>query len=149
MAVGRSAPAYTRTHGGIDAGLFVIIALGESLIVAGTAVAADERTIPLFTVAVLALVVACLLWWTYFGWLKEALEHGIAKATPAQLGPLARDAFSLAHFPLVCGIVGFAVAIEEMVAHPDEPASAGVVAALGIGVALLVGFSAVSYWRLH
>lgn len=64
------------------------------------------------------------------------------------MGPLARDAFSLSHFPLVCGIVGYAVAIEEMVAHPADPAGAAVVAALGVGVALFVGFSAVSYWRV-
>ncbi len=36
-----------------------------------------------------------------------------------------------------------------MVAHPDDPASGAVIAALGIGVALFVGFSAVSYWYLH
>ena len=129
-------------------GLFVIIALGESLIVAGTAVAAEERTGSLTSVAILAVVVACLLWWSYFGWLKEALEHGASRANRRQMGPLARDAFSLSHFPLVCGIVGFAVAVEEMVAHPDDPASAAVVAAVGVGVALFVGFSAVSYWRV-
>ena len=63
-------------------GLFVIIALGESLIVAGTAVAAEERTAALTGVAILAVVVACLLWWTYFGWLKEALEHGALARQP-------------------------------------------------------------------
>ena len=78
-------------------GLFVIIALGESLIVAGTAVAAEERTAALTGVAILAVVVACLLWWTYFGWLKEALEHGASRANRSQMGPLARDAFSLSH----------------------------------------------------
>lgn len=129
-------------------GLFVIIALGESLIVAGTAVAADERTASLTGVAILAVVVACLLWWSYFGWLKEALEHGASRADRSQMGPLARDAFSLSHFPLVCGIVGYAVAIEEMVAHPEDPAGAIVVGALGVGIALFVGFSAVSYWRV-
>jgi low temperature requirement protein LtrA len=130
-------------------GLFVIIAIGESLIVAGTAVAADERSLPLVVAATGALVVACLLWWTYFGWLKDALEHAIARVPPARLGAAARDAYSLAHFPLVCGIVGFAVAIEEIVAHPDEPAHPEVVAALGVGVALFVVSSAVSYRRLH
>jgi low temperature requirement protein LtrA len=130
-------------------GLFVIIAIGESLIVAGTAVAAEPRSRPLITAAALALVVACLMWWTYFGSLHGALEHGIAGTTPERIGPLARDAFSLSHFPLVCGIVGFAVAIEEIVAHPDEPAPAVVVASLGLGVVLFVGFSAVSYWFLY
>lgn len=130
-------------------GLFVIIALGESLIVAGTAVAGETRTEPLLGVAALTLVVAGLMWWTYFGWLQKSLEHGFAAAPPDRYGPIARDAFSLSHFPLICGIVGFAVAVEEMVAHPDEPASGAVIAALGIGVALFVGFSAVSYWYLH
>ena len=125
--------------------LFVIIALGESLIVAGTAVATDERTLALASAAVVTIVVACLLWWTYFGWLKEALEHRYAAAPPERLGPLARDAFSLAHFPLIGGIVGFAVAIEEIAAHPDEPAPAVVLASLGIGVSLFVAFSALSY----
>ncbi len=124
--------------------LFVIIAIGESLIVAGTAVANDERTWGLASAAVVTIVVASLLWWTYFGWLKEALEDRYAAVPPERLGPRARDAFSLAHFPLIGGIVGFAVAIEEIAAHPDEPASAAVLASLGIGVALFVACSALS-----
>jgi low temperature requirement protein LtrA len=129
-------------------GLFVIIAIGESLIVAGAAVAADERTTALVSVAGAALVVAALLWWTYFGWLKDALEHRLAAVSVDRLGPLTRDAYSVSHFPLVCGIIGFAAAVEEIVAHPEEPASAAVVASLGVGVALFVGFAAVSWWRL-
>ena len=125
--------------------LFVIIAIGESLIVAGTAVAGDERSWALASAAVVTIVVASLLWWTYFGWLKEALEHRYAAAPLERLGPLARDAFSLAHFPLIAGIVGFAVAIEEIAAHPDEAAPAAVLASLGVGVALFVACSALSY----
>ncbi len=125
-------------------GLFVIIAIGESLIVAGTAVANDERSFALASAAAAAIVVAALLWWTYFGWLKEALEDAYAAAPPERNGPLARDAFSLGHFPLVAGIVGFAVALEEIGLHPDEPAPAAVLASLGVGVALFVASSAVS-----
>ena len=47
-------------------GLFVIIALGESLIVAGTAVANDERSLPLAAAAFASIVVASLLWWASF-----------------------------------------------------------------------------------
>ncbi len=130
-------------------GLFVIIALGESLIVAGTAVAGEIRTEALVGVAGVSLVIAGLMWWSYFGWLQKSLEHAFAAAPAERIGPIARDAFSLAHFPLICGIVGFAVAVEEVVAHPDEPMSGAVIAALGAGVALFVGFSAVSYWVLH
>jgi low temperature requirement protein LtrA len=84
------------------------------------------------------------LWWTYFGWLKDAIEHRYATAPPERNGPLARDAFSLAHFPLIAGIVGFAVALEEIGAHPEEPAPAAVLASLGIGVTLFVASSALS-----
>jgi low temperature requirement protein LtrA len=125
-------------------GLFVIIALGESLIVAGAAVSAAKLTPGLVTAVGASIVVACLLWWTYFGWLKEALEHRFAMADPRGLGPLARDAFSFAHFPLIGGIVGFAVAVEETVVHPDDPMTGPVLAALGVGVALFVACSALS-----
>jgi low temperature requirement protein LtrA len=129
-------------------GLFVIIALGESMIVAGTAVAGEARTADLVAVVAASIVVACLLWWTYFGWLKDALEHRFAAVEQERLGPLARDAFSLAHFPLIGGIVGFAVAVEETVAHPADPMPTRVLAALGLGVALFVASSAASLWRL-
>ena len=125
-------------------GLFVIIALGESIILAGTAVAADERSAALASVAAAAILVVCFLWWTYFGWLKEALEHRFRAAPIARLGPLARDAFSVAHFPLIGGIVGFAVAVEAILAHPADPAPPTVVAALGVGIALFVLCSALS-----
>jgi low temperature requirement protein LtrA len=133
-------PAHlSERHGG-----FVIIAIGESVIVAGTAVANDERSLALAAASAAAILVACLLWWTYFGWLKDDLEQRYAAAPPERLGPLARDAFSLAHFPLIGGIVGFAVALEEIGAHPDEPAPAAVLASLGIGVALFVASSTLS-----
>jgi low temperature requirement protein LtrA len=133
-------PAHlSERHGG-----FVIIAIGESVIVAGTAVANDERSLALGAAAAAAILVACLLWWTYFGWLKDALEERYAAAPPERMGPLARDAFSLAHFPLIAGIVGFAVALEEIGTHPDEPAAPAVLASLGIGVALFVASSALA-----
>ncbi len=73
-------------------GPFVIIALGESLIVAGTAVAGETRTEALIGVAALTLVIAGLMWWTYFGWLQKSLEHGFAAAPSDRYGPIARDA---------------------------------------------------------
>lgn len=129
-------------------GLFVIIALGESLIVAGSAIAGDQRTAELVVAAGASLVVACLLWWTYFDWIKEAMEHGFATSPAASIGSVARDAYSLLHFPLICGIIGFAVAVEEIMLHPERPADGPVVAALAVGTALFVGASAVAYWRI-
>jgi low temperature requirement protein LtrA len=129
-------------------GLFVIIALGESLIVAGAAIAGEALTGELVLVVGASIVLACLLWWTYFGWLKDALEHRFAAAPAERLGPLARDAFSFAHFPLVCGIVGFAAAVEETVLHPVDPMPGPVLVTLGVGVALFIASAALSLRRL-
>ncbi len=125
----------------------MIIALGESLIVAATAISNVDRTAALMAEVVAGLVVVCLLWWSYFGWLKEAMEHGLAAAEPSRVGTVARDAFSVGHFPLVCGIIGVSVAVEEMVHHPTGTAPGEVVAALGVGVGLFVGAAALAYWR--
>ncbi|MEZ5137601.1 MAG: low temperature requirement protein A [Acidimicrobiales bacterium] len=129
-------------------GLFVIIALGESLILAASAIAGEDRSGHLVATAGAAILVACLLWWTYFGWLKEALEEGFAASSTAERGPMARDAYSFLHFPLIGGIIAFAVAVEEVMVHPDEPASARVIAALAVGVGLFVGCSAASHRRI-
>ncbi len=128
-------------------GLFVIIALGESLIVAATAVSGEARTGALIAVAATGLLVACLLWWTYFAWLIERVEDGLADTPPERVGSMARDAFSLSHFPLVLGIIGFAVALEEMAHHPAAVPPGKVTAALGVGTALFVASSAFAVWR--
>jgi low temperature requirement protein LtrA len=127
-------------------GLFVIIALGESLIVAAAAVSSEPRTGHLVVDTVAALAVAGLLWWTYFGWLKEALEHGL-EAAGRRIGAVASTAFSIGHFPVVFGIICFSVALEEIVHHPGQVPAGEVTAALGAGVALFVGCSALAYWR--
>ncbi len=130
-------------------GLFVIIAIGESLIIAGTAAAAETRSLDLVGLAGAGLAVVGLLWWSYFSWFKEALEEAFSAVSPAERGPVARDAYSLAHFPLVGGIVAFAIAADLMVLHPTDPVDAETIAALGVGVALFMGATVVSYWRVH
>jgi low temperature requirement protein LtrA len=128
-------------------GLIVIIALGESLIIAGAAVAADERTGGFVAVGAAALAATCLLWWTYFGWVKDALEERLVCAPERLQAPMARDAYSLWHFPLVCGIIAYAVGVEGVFAHPDERVAPGVAIALGSGVLLFVLSTAAALWR--
>jgi len=130
-------------------GLFVIIALGESLIIAGTAAADSTRSLHLFGLATAGLAAVGLLWWSYFSWFKEDLEEAFAAVEPSERGPVARDAYSLAHFPLVGGIVGFAIAADLMVLHPNDPVEAKAVASLGVGTILFMGATVLSYWRVH
>ena len=119
--------------------LFVIIALGESLIVAAGGVAAGDWTPGLFLVAVLSVAVTCALWWTYFAVCKARLEHALASRAGARQSTMARDVFSLAHFPMACGIVGWAAAVEEAMGHPGAPLPAAWRLALAGGLTLYLG----------
>lgn len=130
-------------------GLFVIIALGESLIIAGTAASSESRSLDLLGLAAAGLAVVGLLWWSYFAWFKSDLEKAFAAVPPNDRGAAGRDAYSLAHFPLVGGIVGFAIAADLMVLHPTGPVEAPAIAALAIGITLFMTATVFSYWRLH
>ena len=128
-------------------GLIVIIALGESLIVAAGGLAGEPRTVELMVVGLLAVAITCGLWWTYFPVAKPALERALETADEKELVKLARDAFSLGHFPMLCGIIAFVVAIEEAVAHPGDPLSGGARFALSLGLFAFVGGLAFALWR--
>lgn len=120
-------------------GLFVIIALGESLIAAGVGASEQPLTGGVLAVAAAAVVATCGLWWTYFGWAKDAMEERLAVQPPSTLGRFARDVYSFSHFPIIAGVIGLAVAVEEGIAHPgDELPLTGAVA-LVAGVTLFLG----------
>ncbi len=129
-------------------GLIVIIALGESLIVAASAVDIQERTQALLVNGGLAVMVTCLLWWSYFSWVSEHLEAHFAKTKKDQQGRVARDAYSVMHFPLICGIIGIAIGFEKIIGHPHDVLSLPVALALGGGYVLFVSFTAASVWRM-
>lgn len=128
-------------------GLFVIIALGETLIVAASGVTGAAWTGDLMAVAGLAVATTCALWWSYFPRAKPALEHALASRRGAEQSRLARDAFSLLHFLMLCGVVAYAFVVEEAVAHPDEPLPLAARLALALGLALFVGGMAVAIQR--
>jgi low temperature requirement protein LtrA len=129
-------------HFGERHGLFVIIALGESLIVAAAGLTGAEATAQTVAVAILAVTATAALWWSYFVAFKPALDDALSRHRDAERTHLARDAYSFFHFPLVFGVVLLAVAIEEAVAHPQEPLPVGASLALAGGVVLFVGATA-------
>lgn len=128
-------------------GLIVIIALGESLIVAAIAVSSAERTTALAITAGLAVLVTCLLWWSYFSWIREYLEKALEGVSGSRQAQMGRDAYSIIHFPLVCGIIGIAIGFENILAHPEYLITMPVAMSLGGGVVLFVGSTAVSVLR--
>jgi low temperature requirement protein LtrA len=117
---------------------FVIIALGESIVVIG-ATAADAG---LSTEVVLALAVAFLetaaLWWLYFGEVAEHARRHMAESEDP--GRLARDAYTYLHLPIVAGVIVTAVGDELLTAHPGVPlSSAGAAMVLGGPILVLAG----------
>ncbi|QDV04789.1 Bacterial low temperature requirement A protein (LtrA) [Planctomycetes bacterium Poly30] len=120
-------------------GLFTIIALGESLIVAANGMTGASWTFELIGVAALAVALICSLWWTYFARTKEILEHALCSRSGRDRGVLARDAFSLAHFPMLCGIVAVSAAVESGLHHFHDPLTLGFRLCLAAGILLFVG----------
>ena len=84
-------------------GLFVIIALGESLIVAAAGLTGAERTTQTVAVAILAVAVTSGLWWSYFVTAKPLLDDAIRRRDQADRTHLARDVYSILHFVVVFG----------------------------------------------
>ncbi|HJM75361.1 MAG TPA: low temperature requirement protein A [Dehalococcoidia bacterium] len=128
--------------------LFVIIALDESLIVVGVIVTNAERTTEIVSVAIGAVTVICLLWWSYFGWLNGAFESQLEREPHETEVQLARDAGTLLHFPVIGGIIGIAVGFEEMVLHPDRPLETAGMVALAAGLVLFIGGGAAVWARV-
>jgi low temperature requirement protein LtrA len=128
-------------------GLIIIIALGESLIVAAAGLAEAAFAGPLVAVALLGVLVSCALWWTYFPIVKPELERALHGTPAATAGAMARDTFSLSHFPMLCGIVAYAVALEDAIAHPADPLLPAARLALAAGLLLFLGGTAFAMWR--
>jgi len=60
---------------------------------------------------------------------------------------MARDVFSLLHFPMILGVIAFAAAVDEIVRHPATPLVFEARLALALGVALFLGSMVVALGR--
>ena len=128
-------------------GLIVIIALGETLIVAAAGLAGATMTPVLIATGGLAVAVTCGLWWSYFRRARLEFEHALRSREGNARSCLARDVFSVMHFPMLCGVIVLAAGTEEALAHPDELLAVSVRVALGAGVVLFVCGTGLAIWR--
>jgi len=121
--------------------LIVIIALGESIVSIGVATSSLDRDATYAVSVVVAFAGVIALWWAYFDFTAVAAERSLKRAAPLARGPLARDVFTYFHFPIVLGIILYAVAAKKTLEHPLDPLSKPGRWALGLGIALfLAGF---------
>jgi len=119
--------------------LFVIISLGEVVVAIGTSATAADLSPSIAVGLIAAAAVACMLWWTYFAFVPAAVERRLTASHGADRGTVARNMFTFGHFPIVFGLVLFAVAAKHVVAHPTIPLDPGDLAFLAGAVALFVG----------
>ncbi|PPQ19199.1 hypothetical protein CV770_12055 [Bradyrhizobium sp. AC87j1] len=96
--------------------LFVIIALGEAVVVNGATFAELDWTADNIMAFVSALVGAIAMWWVYFHKGAEAGSERISKS--AESGRLARLAYTYLHTPIIAGIILTAVSDELVLKHP-------------------------------
>jgi len=115
-------------------GLFIIIALGESILVTGAAFGQTEWTGGPIAAFGSAFVGTVAMWWLYFDIGAERAARQLAQDKDP--GRMARLAYTYFHIPIVAGIIVTAASDEMAVAHPSGQAGAAEIAALLGGPAL-------------
>lgn len=117
--------------------LFVLIALGEGLLVTGFAFVDKESSVASIAALVTAFVAAAATWWIYFDHGErigaEAIE---ASGEPARL---ARTVYTWVHLLIIAGIVLMSVGDKEMLALPDQRGLAAAVVVVGAPFLFLTG----------
>jgi low temperature requirement protein LtrA len=114
--------------------LFVIIALGESIVITG----ATTSNLGLTTARVVAFMLAFLstaaLWWLYFNYVATIAQRRLELASDRTR--LARDAYTYLHAAIVAGVILSAVGDEIVIAHPTAELSAAKLEIVVAGPAL-------------
>lgn len=126
--LGRSTTADWNVEGGHMAervGLFIIICLGETLLISGATFAGLDWTPEVWLAFGSAFASTIAMWWLFFSRAHESAAHTIAHADDP--GALARKAYTYSPLLIVAGIIVVAVSDELALAHPGghvEPAAA-------------------------
>ncbi|MFZ5676435.1 MAG: low temperature requirement protein A [Pseudomonadota bacterium] len=118
--LGRSTTADWDVEGGHlseRCGLFVIIALGESILVTGATFSTLDWTWPVVLGFLSAFLASLAMWWIYF---STGAERGTERITTSgDPGRLARLGYTYIHLFIVAGIIVTAVGDEFTLVHPD------------------------------
>ncbi len=117
--------------------LFVIIALGESIVITGATTADLHLNLARTTAFGLAFLATAAMWWLYFNYVATIAQRRLERAPNRTL--LARDGYTYLHVVLVAGIIIGAVGDELVIAHPTDvlPTAEVIVVAAGPAIYLL------------
>ncbi|MFJ9773802.1 low temperature requirement protein A [Kitasatospora sp. NPDC101157] len=117
--------------------LFLLVAIGESIVGIGGSAAAARLDVPELAAVAAAFTISAGLWWQYFVFAADAMRHAVEVADSRR--DVVRRIFQYGHLALAAGVIGVAVGFEETVADPWRALGAGSVALLygGCGLYLL------------
>ena len=139
--LGRSITTDWDVEGGYMAercSLFVIIALGESLLVTGATFANMPWTAAVAAALIVSFIASAAMWWLYFGTSADVGARVISQSRDP--GRIARLVYTYIHLLLVAGIIVAAVGDEFVLAHPTGHSDLGTTAVVVVGPAFfLVG----------
>ncbi len=114
--------------------LFVIIALGETIVITGTTTSELDLDLAVVSAFVLAFLGTAALWWLYFSYVSTIVQRRLELASNSTR--IARDAYTYLHAAIVAGIVLSAVGDELVIAHPTEVLPGSELATVVAGPAL-------------
>ena len=100
---------------------FIIIALGESIVVTGATAAHAGLSAAVVGALAVAFLETSALWWLYFG--EVAIHSRRYMQTSEDSVALARDAYTYLHLPIVAGIILVAVGSDYLTADPSRTLS--------------------------
>jgi low temperature requirement protein LtrA len=128
-------------------GLFLIIALGESIVAIGVPAASTPHlSAGMVATVAAAFVLACALWWVYFVFAAGAVRNALTNAQVQT--DIIRQVFSYGHLPLIGAIIAVAVGLTEAVEHPGQHLDGAVAGLLFGGSALYLATFGYTQWRL-
>jgi low temperature requirement protein LtrA len=114
--------------------LFMIIALGESIVVTGATTARLDLNTARITALGLAFLMTAAFWWLYFTFVARIAQRRL------ELSPdrtrLARNGYTYLHVVMVAGIIVAAVGDELVIAHPTEELPTAEILAVVAGPAI-------------
>ncbi|MDX6548861.1 MAG: hypothetical protein QOG33_2411 [Gaiellales bacterium] len=114
--------------------LFIIIALGESIVVTGATASGLQIDAARAAAIAVSFVTSAALWWLYFDYVATIAQRRLA--TSQESGALARDAYTYIHTLMVAGIIVAAVGDAVLIRHPGAHATGAQLATLAGGPAL-------------
>jgi low temperature requirement protein LtrA len=110
--------------------LFVIIALGESIVVTGATASEAGLTPAVVACLAVAFLETVALWWLYFGAGTERSRAAVSASDDP--GRIARNAYTYLHLPIIAGIIATAAGDDLLIAGPHDPQH-------GVGLAIILG----------